>query len=102
MMDIPVQDVMQKLINDFGYTEQNAERAVSSLLVSASIIQKAFEQWWSDGTLDVELEVHGYTLKRLMDEYAFNPINALLTMDWLLREPDMALVALDEGYDDRE
>jgi hypothetical protein len=75
---------------------------VNSLLVSAPIIQKAFEQWWYDGTLDAELELHGYTLKRLLDDYAFNPINALLTLDWLLREPEMALAALDEGYDDIE
>jgi hypothetical protein len=101
-MEILLQDVIQKLINDFGYKEQNAAKAATSLLNSAPSIQKAFEQWWYDGTLDAQLEVQGYTIKRLMDDYAFTPVNALLTLDWLLREPVMALAALDEGYDDIE
>lgn len=98
-MNIPVEDLKQRLIAEFGYREQDAERVTQSLQTCAPHIQKAFEQWWHDGSLDTALEIHGYTLKRLMDDYDFNPVNALLTMDWLLREPEMALAALAEGYD---
>lgn len=101
-MSIPVQDVKQRVIAEFGYREQDAERVANSLQTCAPVIQKAFEQWWRNGSIDAGLEIHGYTLKRLMDDYDFNPVNALLTLDWLLREPEMALAALSEGYDDIE
>lgn len=98
-MDISVQEIAQRLSSNFGYKAQSAEKSANKVLICAPVVQKAFEQWWRDGSLDPALEAHGYTLKRLIDEYAFNPVNAMLTIDWILREPDMALAALEEGYD---
>ncbi len=97
-MNIQLHEIIQRLVAEFGYTDKNAEKVAQNLLACTPVIQEAFEKWWRGGELD-PLEVKGYTLKRLIQEYNFGPIAAFLDMDWLIREPEKASQALSEGYD---
>jgi hypothetical protein len=98
-MNIQPDEIMPKLIADFGYTEKNAQRVALNLEACTPVIQEAFEKWWRGEGLDPHLEVKGFTLKRLIEEYGFEPIAAFLDMDWLIREPEKASQVLFEGYD---
>lgn len=98
-MNIHVQDLLPRLVSELGYTDKEAKMVVGDLQASSPEVQAAFEKWWETEILDEDLEIQGYTLKRLMNEYALKPIGALLTLDWLIREPVEALEALSEGYD---
>ncbi len=93
------QELIDRLVSEFDYKDYEAPLIADNLLASSPVVQAVFEKWWRGGELDKRLEVQGYTLQRLMDEYALKPIGALLTMDWLIREPGKALAALAEGYD---
>lgn len=101
-MNIQSDEIVPRLVAEFGYTEKNAERIVLNLQACTPAVQAAFEKWWRGEGLDTHLEVKGYTLQRLIDEYGFEPIAALLDMDWLIREPEKAAQALSEGYDSIE
>lgn len=92
-------EIIARLVAEFGYTEKNAESVAHDLRACTPIVQEAFEKWWRGEGLDPHLEVKGYTLKRLVEEYGFGPIAALLDMDWLIREPEKASQALSEGFD---
>jgi hypothetical protein len=81
-----------------GYTPVQAGAAAGDLLVSQPVIQEAFESWRESGELPA-LAVEEFTLQNLVSEQGFRPVAALLTMDWLLTEPEVALAALREGYD---
>jgi hypothetical protein len=98
-MRIARQDIISRLVSGYGYSEHEAQQVAADLDTAAPAIQQAFEHWWKTGEVRLDTEVQGYTPQRLMDEYHFTPPNALLTMDWLLREPQQALSLLREGYD---
>lgn len=98
-MNMKRQELIARLVSEFGYTDKEAPLVADDLLACSPVVQVAFERWWRGGELDKVLKVQGYTLQRLMDEYALKPIGALLTMDWLIRDPGEALAALAEGYD---
>ena len=38
-------------------------------------------------------------LQKLIEKHGFNPMNAFLTMDWLIREPTKVLRGLSRGRD---
>lgn len=46
------------------------------------------------------IEIEGYTIEKLSDEYGMNEIAALLTLDWLKKEPENAKASLERGYDE--
>ncbi len=98
-MNIQPDEIIPRLVAEFGYSEKNATRVALNLQACTPVVQEAFEKWWRGEGLDPRLEVKGYTLKRLVEEYGFGPIAAFLDMDWLIREPEKAAQALSEGYD---
>lgn len=98
-MNIQPYEIVPRLVAEFGYTEKSAQRVALELQTCTPTIQEAFEKWWRGEGLDLQLEVKGYTLKRLIEEYGFGPVAAFLDMDWLIREPEEAAQALSEGYD---
>jgi hypothetical protein len=93
IMNIETSAIVARLVSD-GYTEREARRAVQSLSTSHLAVQKAFEKWWRGGELDEQLQVRGYTVKRLVERRGFKPTGAFSTMDSLLHEPEAAVKAL--------
>lgn len=98
-MDISVQEISSRLVSDYGYKERDALSIAREVHASTLRVQASFEKWWQTGELDSSLSVQGYTPQRLVDEYAFTPANAIVSMDWLLRDPEGALLALRRGFD---
>lgn len=94
-----LEEIIPRLVTEFGYTEKSAESVARDLLACTPIVRAAFGKWWRGEGLDTSLEVKGYTLKRLIKEYGFLPLAAFLDIDWLIREPEKASRALSEGYD---
>ena len=45
-----------------------------------------------------EVEINGFTIQELIGEkFNFTPINAFLTLNWLLVDQDNAIAALEGG-----
>jgi hypothetical protein len=93
------EELLARLISEFGYPEKGAELIADKLYACNSIIQQAFWDWWQSGLIPENLSVAGYSMERLMREHAMKPIGAFLTLDWLLREPDQAIKSLKHGHD---
>ena len=60
------------------------------------VILNAFEAFITDGT-EPDLCIENYTCKGLMQEFHLSLTGALLTLDWLLREPEEAKQAIKDG-----
>lgn len=45
-----------------------------------------------------QMSAEGWSVSRLENEFRMNAIAALLTIDWLRKEPGKALAALNEGF----
>lgn len=91
-------ELVHFLIMQADYKPHVAEITADDLLAAQPPIQQAFETWQDTGVLP-ELEIESYTAQRLIEEYHFHPVAALLTLDWLMTDPQEALTALKYGFD---
>ncbi len=98
MHTIDVTALVPRLMDEFGYPAAGARLVAEDLARSAAEVQDAFCAWWNTGVIP-ELEVMGYTVHRLIQEHGMQPVAALLTLDWLTREPERALASLRKGHD---
>jgi len=90
--------ILPRLIQEWNYTEEDAAAVALELEQATPQVREAFQVWWATQQ-PCELEIQGYTVASLMQEFQMNPIAAFLTLDWLMQEPESALAALAEGYD---
>ena len=86
------------LMHQFGYSSRAAEIVSGQLLHSSPVIQEAFRAWRLSGT-QPDMCVAGYTVDRLTHEHGMTAVAALLTLDWLIREPEKAVASLHRGHD---
>ena len=87
-----------RLKSELGYTQAGAQLVLHDLEESDPRIQSAFHEWLRSGALPA-IVAEGYDVPRLMREHSMNIIAALLTLDWLLREPQRAISSLRKGHD---
>jgi hypothetical protein len=91
-------DLIPRLISEFGYPPKGAQIVGEKLVKSSPQIQQAFIRFWEAGEIP-SMVVEGYTVSRLADEHGMKPIAALLTLDWLIRDPVQAKISLHKGHD---
>ncbi len=87
-----------RLVSEFGYNDGGAALVAAKLANLHGELAEIVERWWRDGAT-IHFSVRGYTVQSLMADSAMNPIAAILTLDWLLREPDKAERAIRHGHD---
>lgn len=96
---LDVSEVTERLVGDLGYNAETVEEIVEDLQHMTLRIRAAFIRWWRGGRLEAP-EVEGYSLQRLIEERALNPVSAFLTLDWLAQEPQEAKDALSRPWDE--
>jgi len=57
------------------------------------------EKFLTEGKIP-EREEKGYTFSRLTGELGMNPIGAFLTFQWITEDPEEAIDALKQGFDE--
>lgn len=92
------EELVALLTARYGYPPGGARLVAQRLAASAPAVQAAFREWLENGAIP-DLAVEGYTLSMLMGQHGMAPIAALLTLDWLLREPAPARASLAKGHD---
>ena len=79
------------------YTQRNASLVAEEMVNIAPQLQQYLEAWLMDKSYNENYEVGEYSLKRLQEERRMNYPAALLTLDWLIKEPEAALRSLNRG-----
>ena len=98
MSKLPRDEIIKRLVREFGYADWHAGRVADSIANLTPPIAEAFSHWWQTGELPT-MEVEGYTAARLVAEWRLQPAAVFLALDWLLRDPEQAVAALERGYD---
>jgi hypothetical protein len=93
-----VNELIPRLTSEFGYPLKGAQIIAEKLVNCTPQIQVAFTKFWEKGEFP-NMEVEGYTFASLVSEHGMKPIAALLTLDWLIREPEKAKESLKKGHD---
>lgn len=94
-----IADLIPRLQSEYGYPVTGARLIAEKLVACEPSIKIVFLKWWRTGEF-TPLEFEGYTWEYLMEKQSMSPIAALLTLDWLLREPDKAKKSLHKGHDE--
>ena len=93
-----MEELVHRLTTEFNYPYQGALVVAEKCNSLQAPVREAFDSWWASGELP-ELEIHGYTVEKLMKEHGMNPIAAFLTLDWIQRDPAKAVESLKRGHD---
>ena len=70
------------LVEARGLEPDHARAVAIRLLSSTPRIRGAFQKWWLTGRIE-DVEVEGYSLRRLVEEKGMSPFGALLTLSLL-------------------
>lgn len=86
-------DQIKEILIGRGYPEVAAEVVSGELLLVKDELKPLLEGWLGN-EVEADFAAHGYTLLRLMASRGMTYPAALLTMDWLLKEPEIAKQAI--------
>lgn len=84
------------ILTERGYKPHNATLVADDLAHLSSPLDTAFRRWIDTEEID-DFSAHGYSISGFMQEWKMKYPAALLTMDWILKEPETALRELEKG-----
>ena len=87
--------ILTILMNELGYSVHEAEVTAEDLMNLQPTLQPIFQKWFDNREI-TEVLVSGFSLKKLMEKQGYTFPSALIAMDWLLTEPEVAKKALSE------
>lgn len=90
-------EMKEILIERLGYTTREADMVCDDLKKLDPSLAPLLERWVKDGTNTDTQEFHGYTIDGLRSGSNMNFIAALLTLDWIIREPEKAIPLIKSG-----
>ncbi len=90
-----IEKIIESLLEK-KYTERQAPAVAKELSEVDSTLLPLLEAWVNDGT-EMNYNVEGYSLLELKSLYKMTYPAALLTIDWLIKEPKTAREAIKRG-----
>ena len=90
-----MEKIISKLISS-GYQEFAAKTTAHELLQIDNSLNTALSSWLETG-IETDMTIEEITLSELKSKYNMSYPAALLSMDWLLKEPPVAKAALTKG-----
>lgn len=84
------------LRNKSGYSLARAARIYNQLTDADEDIQFAALQWIEEDE-QPSLSAEGWSVDQLEARFGMNALAALLTIDWLRKDPRAAIIAINEG-----
>lgn len=88
--------IIIKLLKEESYDENNIAETICDIHGMSGMVKDIFEEYLSTGTIS-DITIHGYSIQSLKKELGMKTIGAFLTLDWLVKDPDSALLALESG-----
>lgn len=83
------------LLTKQGYNDKAASMAATELVKVCPMLQPLVERWLNGE--EVDMESNGYSIHGLMKSRRMTYPAALLTIDWLIQEPQKAKKSLEKG-----
>lgn len=90
-------DYIYNVLLGRGYDEKSAQLVTVELIDLSQPLDAYLAKWMQNESDMQDYSLHGYSIKQLMEERNMTYPAALLTMDWLIKEPDAAIASLKRG-----
>jgi len=79
-----------------GYPEKQAFSVANDLQEIDSALQDALQRWLVIEE-EMDFQIEGFKLSELKQKFDMTYPAALLTMDWLIKEPELATKSINRG-----
>lgn len=86
------------LITREKYAENKAQAVADDLMQLHQSLVPLFERWFDDPGDQDDFVAEGLSLKALCDKLKMNYAAALLTMDWVIKDPAAAVSAIKSRF----
>lgn len=87
---------MEETLIKRGYTQKQALLLSKELKDIDERLKPALDNWMKDET-ETEFMAEGFTILRLKQQYGMTYPAALLSIDWILKDPDNAVKCIKKG-----
>ena len=87
---------MTELLRQYKYPDFAIDGVISKLKNMEPEMLVLFEKWMQTQEIPND-EINGFTFVELINKYGFTPINAFLTLNWLIVDLEKASAALEGG-----
>lgn len=85
------------IIKRLNCDDKTAEKLELKLKNISEELKPILNAWLESGTEDSSLEFNGYSINSLLKKDGVKFTGALLTLDWLIREPEKATAVIEKG-----
>lgn len=89
-------DTIIAILVERGYKESNAKAATQPLQLLSSPLDAMFYKWIETEETE-DFSAHDYSIATFINDWDMKYPAALLTMDWILKEPEAAIRELKKG-----
>ncbi len=89
-------EIIKEILLQRGYNERNAEIASKELMDISEKLTPILEEWLNDENCQKDYSVEGHSIQEFLEDGMKYPA-AVLTMDWLIKDPQVALKSLTKG-----
>ena len=79
-----------------GFTQLQARKLAEELNKVDAKLRPALEKWLNDG-FETDYTVQGFSISGLMKQYDLTYPAAILSLDWILKDPDNAIKCIKKG-----
>ncbi|KAA6336648.1 hypothetical protein EZS27_015204 [termite gut metagenome] len=87
---------LEAILKENGYPEFMYDSVINKINKFNTELTLLFEAW-VETKQSSQITKGGYSFEKLVTDFGMNPIGAFLTLDWLIREPDIAIKELKKG-----
>lgn len=87
---------IQDILIERGFPEKQAISVASDLQAIDPALQNGLQSWLADQT-ETDFLIEGFKLSDLKQKFDMTYPAALLTMDWLIKDPELAKKSIQRG-----
>ncbi len=91
-----MKDRIYQTLLDEGYSSKSANLVLDDLMLLSSPLDTFLEEWLLNRSIS-DYESNGYSISQLQRDRNMTYPAALLTMDWLIKEPEIAIRSLSRS-----
>lgn len=87
---------IKEVLLERGYTDKQTNAVINDLLAIDESLKEGFSLW-IESEKETDYTIKGITLSDLKKKFGMTYPAALLTMDWVIKEPEKAIESINRG-----
>ena len=92
-----MKEKIYRVLKERGYNDHSVKLMIADLMSLSDPLDRMLKVWLNNEREQPDYSYGGYSISRLQHERGMKYPAALLTMDWLMKEPENAKRSLNKG-----